>query len=306
MAGEATLDPSIFPAPLVARALVAVPGTESIRALIADFLVAEMDPEGVWRFPAQRHPGRAEVPADVDDTALVSAVLAQEGRAAPDPTSLLLGNRNSQGLYYTWFAPRLAWGGMRHAKTAWHTWLAHPMAVSLFFNATPAQRRDIDAVINANVLSFLRPSTEDAPVVDLLLDVLREGTETTCDKWYERRFLVWYCFERALAPRRPDALDIIAAKLAVARPTNALDLALAITTAARCGVRPDATAVEALLDEQRANGSFPRASVFHHGRPRRRDGSFGTADPGSLHWGSAEMTTAFCLEALWAWKGMRR
>jgi hypothetical protein len=306
MVGEATLDPCIFPAPIVALALADVPGTDGIRALIADFLEAEMDPEGVWRFSAQRHPRRAELPADVDDTALTCAALAQEGRPFPDPTPLLRGNRDGRGLYYTWFAPRLAWRGRPHAGVAWRTWLTHPLAVSLFFNATPAQRRDIDAVINANVLYFLPPSAEDAPVVRLLLDVLRGGDEARCDKWYDRRFLVWYCFARALRPRCPEALDIIAAKLAVARPDAALDLALAITTAVRCGRPPQEESIEALLCEQRADGSWPRASVFHHGRPRRRDGSFGPGHPQTLHWGSAEMTTAFCLEALWAWKCTRR
>ncbi len=91
---------------------------------------------------------------------------------------------------------------------------------------------------------------------------------------------------------------MLVAKLDAAAPGSALDVALSIAARLYCGAVPPASLVGALVTSQSPDGSWPRAPVYFGGRERRRDGTLAPAHPDTPHWGSEEMTTGFCVEAL--------
>lgn len=278
-------DPAVFPTAVMAHSLSFAPEAALVRGRALDFLAAEMEPRGLWKHWPRAHPHHGSLPPDLDDTSCASAVLQRAARPFPDNRSLLLNNRNRRGLFYTW---KLTAAQVRH-----------PLALWFFFRSTSAKPFDVDAVVNANVLFYLGAIPETRPVIAHLLRVLREDRETVCDKWYDNPFVVWYFFSRALhAVADADAGragDLIETKIAAATPVNALERALAA-----CALRywDRAADVVALMDLQLESGAWPAAPLYHGGRTRRRDGSFADVHPDTPRWGSEELTTAFCIEAL--------
>jgi len=271
-------DRSIFPTAIAAHALSFAPGAEPVRNRALDFLLAEMGPRGLWKHWTRDHPHQHQLPPDLDDTSCASAALATGGRTFPDNRPLLLRNRNRRGLLYTW---RLTF-----------TQLRHPLVCYAFFTQTSAKPFDVDAVVNANALHYLGRVPE---VVEHLLSVLRDNRESQCDKWYENPFVVWYFFSRALHAIAPEAGALIVRKVRGAIPSNALEHALAI-----CALRywNESAPLEPLLALQLPSGAWPAAAMYHGGRKRHRDGTFAAPHPDTPHWGSEELTTAFCIEAL--------
>lgn len=272
-------DPSVFPTALITHSLSFAPRAAAIRERALDFLFAEMDGRGLWKHWPHAHPHHRQLPPDLDDTSCASAALERDGRAFPDNRKRLLANRNARGLFYTW---KLAAAELRH-----------PLALFLFFKRTSAKPFDVDAVVNANVLFYLGAIPETRPVIDHLLQVLRENRESACDKWYDNPIVVRYFFSRALAPIVPDAGALLAAHAAV--PSNALEMALAACTALDWNRVPD---LAPLLAMQLPSGAWPAAPLYHGGRARRRDGTFAEPHPDTPRWGSEALTTAFCIEAL--------
>jgi hypothetical protein len=273
-----TRDPSIFPTAVMAHSLSFAPGAQTIRDRALDFLHSEMDPRGLWKHWPREHSRSRELPPDLDDTSCASAVLARAGRPFPDNRKLLLANRNGDGLFYTW---KLT-----------HRELRHPLVLWSLFRCGTAKPFDVDAVVNANVVFYLGAIPE---VIEHLLRVLRENRETSCDKWYDNPFVVWYFFSRALHAHAPEAGEIIEKKIAAATPRNALESALAACSLWCWNRSP---AVGPILAAQLNSGAWPAAPLYHDGRARRRDGTFAQPHPDTLYWGSEELTTAFCIEAL--------
>ncbi len=135
-------------------------------------------------------------------------------------------------------------------------------------------------------------------MVARLVEILRRDGEADADKWYENPFVLWYFFARALGHRSDEARERLVAKLDAAAPASALELALSIAARRYCGAVPPESLIDALLAAQSADGSWPRAPVYFGGRERRRDGTLAPAHPDTPHWGSEELTTGFCIEAL--------
>lgn len=271
-------DPSVFPTALAAYSLSFTPRATRVRERAVEFLVAEMDSQGLWKHWPHEHPFHHQLPPDLDDTSCASAALVRAGRIFPDNRPLLLRNRNRRGLFYTW---KLTLAQLRHPLVCWS-----------FFRKTSAKPFDVDAVVNANVLHYVGDVPE---VVDHLLYALRENRESQCDKWYENPFAVWYFFSRALHRVAPQAGDIITRKLAAATPANALEHALAACILRYWNRDAD---LRPLLAAQLESGAWPAAPLYHGGRARKRDGTFASPHPDTPHWGSEELTTAFCIEAL--------
>ncbi|HEV7766696.1 MAG TPA: prenyltransferase/squalene oxidase repeat-containing protein [Thermoanaerobaculia bacterium] len=274
-------DPAVFPTAVMTHSLSFAPDASQVQERALDFLAGEMNPRGLWKHWPREHPHHRELPPDLDDTSCASAVLARAGRTFPDNRKFLLANRNSRGLYFTW---KLTAEQYRH-----------PLALFFFFRKTSAKPFDIDSVVNASVLFYLGAITETRPVVDHLLRVLRENRETSCDKWYDNPFVIWYFFSRALHDVAPEAGEMIVRKIGEATPSNALECALAACSLAYWN---RAVNVDAILAAQLESGAWPAAPVYHGGRRRRRDGLFDDPHPDTPRWGSEEWTTAFCIEAL--------
>lgn len=297
LATGCTPDPSVFPTALIAHSLSFSEGAGAIRERAFGFLLAEMDRNGLWRHWTRDHPHSSELPPDLDDTSCASAVLEQAGRQFRANRPLLLANRNKRGLFHTWVAPRPRWTGMAHMKIVLAQ-LRHAPTLAMFFRKTSAAPGDVDAVVNANTLHYLGRRAETENVVAWLLDILAEGREESCDKWYDSRLAVWYFMSRALSSSAPEAGAPIARHILASSPSTALELALAI-----CGLNywrqpvPELF-VERLLEAQRSDGAWPRGPLYHGGRERKPDGSFAQPHPDTPRWGSEELTTAFCIEAL--------
>jgi hypothetical protein len=295
MAEGGTPDPSIFPTALAAHCLSFCAEAGPVRRKALAFLAAEMDRHGLWRHWTRGHPHVHQLPPDLDDTSCASAAIGDPARLARN-REIILCNRRRDGLFLTWILPRLRQGCAAHRRATLPQ-LRHPATLFLFFRRTSARPGDVDAVVNANVLFHLGGFDGRAAVVEFLLGVLRRGAEESCDKWYENPFAVRYFLSRALAGE-PEAGELVARRAAAAVPADALETALALCASLYCGRRPAEAEVYALLALQSADGSWPRASLYHGGRPRLVGGGFAPRRRDTPHWGSEALTTAFCVEAL--------
>lgn len=295
---DCVADSSVFATALVSDALKNVAGTAAMRERALDFLLTEMDANGLWRHWTRDHPRYRLLPPDLDDTACVSSILAFGGRRIIDNRPLMLANRNRRGLFYTWVAPRagpiLRWRAVLLQ-------LLHPAALHWIFTKTPARPLDVDAGVNANVLYHLGERPETRPVVTYLLDVIRADAETRSDKWYDNRFVMYYFLARALAPVSTTGVRRIREKVGISLPSSPLDRAISSAVYARLDSRCPAADIEMLCADQGEDGSWPRGAVYHGGRRRLAAGRFGTTPPDMVRWGSEELTTAFAVEGLSYW-----
>jgi len=272
MNGECVLDSAVFPAALAARALSITPSAERLRSRALDFLLRQMNPEGLWCYPCSESPHYDYVPLDTDDTAIASTALAAAGRRFPNNRALLLAHRERSGLFRTWIV----------------RWWRHPLMTYRFFQYT-ADLRDVDAVINANVVIYLGICEETRPAIEHMLAVLRANREMMSTIWYGSRFTVWYFFSQALHEIAPEAGEMIVPRIEATVPVNSLELAVAASTLLLWNRVPD---VGPLIEAQLPSGAWPRAGFYHMGH-RRLD-----SQPKPPWWGSEALTTVFAVEAL--------
>lgn len=303
LAERAELDPSVFPTALAAYSLSFCPEAHSLAARAGDFLLGEMDGDGLWRHWTRDHPHAASLPPDLDDSSCASGALRAGGRPVPGNRALLLANRNAKGQFLTWVIPRLRWTGRRHVRVVLRQ-LRHLPSLAMFFRLTSAKPGDVDACVNANVLHYLGRFPGEEAVTALLLGVLRAGEERQCDKWYDNPFVVRYFLSRALAPRVAEAGPLILARTAAAVPVSSLEHALAACALLDWKGDP-AKHIEALLREQDGDGSWRRAAFYHGGRARLGTGGFAEPHPDTPRWGSEALTTALAVEALARWRYAR-
>lgn len=289
------LDSCTFPSAVISRSLsfVGSSSAAAIRAKVVNFLKREMEPGGVWRHWSSDHQAHAAIPPDVDDIAVVSELLRAEGVNVPDNRPLLLANRDSQGRFYTWVAPRLRWNGSpRYWQIALRQ-LRRPRLARWFWNSGTARRGDIDCVVNANVLMYLGQGPWTGPVVDFVLECVRQNVVAQRDKWYCRPFSIGYFISRSyssgvaeLQPARDRIVERITNgdRRGPGFGTTPIESAMGICTLLNFNVDADLEgAVHTLVDTQRRDGSWEREEVYRGGPTR---------------WGSDAWTTAFCLEAL--------
>ena len=302
-------DSSIFPTSLIANSLLFLaeyPATDEILKQVAAFLQYQMNPGGLWNHFTVLHHLRHTCPLDMDDTVCVSKFLRARGFDYPYPGNvpLLLANRNRRGLFYTWFSLRLRW---QTNRTYWRVTLPelwHPVRTLKFWLGCECSRQDVDGVVNANVLYYLGDIPETQPIITWLLRIIEERQETNCDLWYRDAHMVYYFFSRnyfdgitKLEPARQPVIDRI---LAAAKPDGRLgetvvDTALAVCALLNWRATPPEldSAIEFLLRAQQQPGEWPRWLVYYGG-PKQLIG-----------WGSEEITTAFCLEALARYRATR-
>lgn len=265
------------------------------------YLRREMTGPGLWRYwnrdaVWEGRPIHSFIPADLDDTASHSWLLRRHGVAFPDNRHLLLHNRDGEGRFYTWFVPRpRATGDLRY----WRAVLGEVTLARLtvFWRTTEADYDDVDAVVNANVLLYLGDGPETAPVVRWLARIVETGREAESDKWYRDIFTFHYALSRCRPAGihgfdhlRPLILDRLAAAVRGdgGIGENPMHTALALNTLFNMEIdAPFAErALAHLLDTQAADGGWPSAP-YYYGGPTR-----------SVSWGSRELTTGLCLEAL--------
>ena len=199
-------------------------------------------------------------------------------------------------LFYTWLVlrPRLTLNPLY-----WRTLLAEftlPRYVA-FWKITEAGYGDIDGVVNANVVLYLGDRPETRQAISWLIAIVESGREMVCDKWYRDPFTFYYALSRnyhaGIEAFNTVRQPILARLAGAVREDgqigeNILHTALAPDTLLSYGDRTGslARAVEFLRLNQSEDGSWPGAS-YYYGGPKK-----------ATSWGSAELTTGICLEAL--------
>jgi hypothetical protein len=302
MQGWCVPDSAVFPTTLIAHCLLplaARPAADALLTRTTGFLQYQMQHGGLWRHYGRQHPWYKLCPPDVDDTACASAVLRARGIDCPRPSNvpLLLANRNREGLFYTWFVLRPR---CQTNRTYWRVTLPEllrPLQSLRFWYAVEAHRNDADGVVNANALYYLGDRPETRPIVAFLLRIIAENREADCDLWYRDPFFVYYfftrCYHAGISALEPLRAPIIARIRAAAQPdgrlgTTLLDTAWAVCSLLNLGSNPPelAPAIQFIINAQQPGGEWPRWLAYYGG-PQKLQG-----------WGSEELTTAFCLEAL--------
>jgi hypothetical protein len=299
MEEDCVVDSSPFPTALVAYSLgfadPAKAGGMLAKAL--RFLLAEMEGPGLWRYWTKQHRYHSTIPPDLDDVACVSLVLRRHGVAFPANERLVFANRDPRGLFYTWMTPRWPMPAVAaYWRVVLRQWL-NPLRLYYFWKLNESAPNDVDCVVNANVLFYVGAGPGTGAVVEYLLDVFRRGEEGCCDKWHLNPFTFQYVVSRnfragvsALGEIRDEAVGrlVAAAKPGGSIGESVMETALAVCALLDWGSAPPEleSAAEFLLAAQRAGGDWPRAALYYGG-PKKYYG-----------WGSEELTTGFCLEAL--------
>jgi hypothetical protein len=261
------------------------------------FLLAEQEPGGLWRYWSSGNHRHARLGPDLDDTACACAALRRAGRRAPANLWAFRRMRDGEGRFFTWVLPArlgaldlvgravLAAGALRAERQAVRT--PAPPAEDPRFVTMRINSDDVDPVVNANVLLWLgeRPETKAA---------IRFVTETVLTAppafslYYEDPLVLDYVVGRASAEAAPSLGGLgphivgrIEARLGAGEPVNPLKAALAAATLAIFA--PESPALGPLLENilatQQPDGGWPAFPFYNV-------------------WGSRELTTGFCLEAL--------
>jgi hypothetical protein len=243
-------------------------GTRGVVERALDFLLREQDEQGFWSYWTRDSPKRSLVPPDVDDTACASWALSSYGRTFRDNRAAVAANRDGEGRFMTWLG-------------------------------APEESNDVDGVVNANVILYLGAGPETAAACDYLARLV-ESPESELGSWYYPDPLALdYAISRAMW-HGVDALracrDRLLARLtdrcaAVSRNHDILGAALAALTLLNCEAEVELLdrQIELILASQCGDGSWPRIAFYSGPRPPL---------PRSVWFGSEELTTALCLEAL--------
>lgn len=293
---------SIFPAALIGHCLLSLRNQVKTKEIIlntAHFLHYQMDRGGTWNHYTILHRLRNLCPQDLDDTACVSQFLKTLEFNIPWQSNqkLILDNRRSDGLFYTWIIFRwkvntnlLYWNYT--AKE-----LKHIFKSLIFWHKFECTRYDVDAVVNANILYYLGKRKETQPIISYLIDVIKKNKEHDCDKWYRKDLTVYYFISRnfnndifELEDIRTEIIERIISKCHKdgSIGESSLDTALALTTLINLNYQGSEiiNGINNLLKMQLERGNWKRWA-FYYGGPKKLS-----------CFGSEELTTAFCLEAL--------
>lgn len=274
--------------------------TAQARAMIergVEFLLGQMEPGGVWRYWTKQHPRHFWLPPDLDDTSCISFILTKYGIPLPPNRALLLANRNPQGLFYTWLVLRT---DSPHNWRQWRVVLRYlarfpSRTYNALWQSKTMSQDDLDSTVNANVLLYLGQDAETRPVVEYLVEVIRAQREGSSDLWYLHPFCLYYLLSRAyangvtgLGTIQPEVCGRVLDGMSEAGVfENELVTACAICTLLNFdgAVSRLKNAVTDLQGRQQANGAWRRVPIWGGSKKR------------SVY-GSEEMTTALCLEAL--------
>jgi hypothetical protein len=254
---------------LYALELLDDPGLGGMKRRAQEFLIHEMEPQGLWKYWTSKSPRKID--PDLDDTACASFALRQ---VHPDIQAgrnidIILRNRNSEGLFFTWL-PRPGDG----------------------YN-------DVDSVVNANVMLYLGEREETMNVCDYLNAVIGENRESGSYNYYLDDLALYYAVSRAYfngVRSLGASQDTVISRTTARRRDdgsfgNELSTALAICSLLNyhCDqmdlINP---AVEKIIDTQRPDGSWPKRAFYAEPPP----------PPDKRWYGSEELTTALCIEAL--------
>lgn len=290
MAADCRYDGSPFVTSLVLYALSFLdhPQVREMTDKALDFLLAEMEGPGLWRYYSTRNLQHGALQPDLDVTCCVSHVLQQNGRPLPANRAVVLACRNDAGLFYTYVAPRPNTPPELREEMG-----RLVSAESLLTLAAAGMLHEVDPVVNANVTLYLGENEDTRAAVEYLIDVVQRNQEAQCSKYYRDPLAFYYMLSRAtfcgvpsLGVTRAAVRDRVIAAQGTHRASGmALAVALAACSLLNVGHRSDPLpgTMAAIHETQRPDGSWPRSPLY-----------FGPAP----YYGSEELTTALCVEAL--------
>lgn len=290
-------DSSPFPTALITYSLSFSDSSQAKEMIekAVNFFLSEMEKGSVWRYWTAQHPYHKNIPPDLDDISYISAILESRSISFQSNKKLILANQNRHGLFYTWIIPRLIFNISYWRTAAWEA--LKPLSLYYFWKLNESSPDDVDCVVNANVLFYLGERKETAPVIDYLIQVIRNKREGCCDKWHLNRFTFYYALTRnyfvginSLEVVRREVIGriISSAKTNGMIGDNVLDTALAACALLNLNVFPvELERAVAYLIEQQEDSGFWKRIALYYGGPKKYYG-----------WGSEELTTGFCLEVL--------
>lgn len=263
----------------------------------ADFLRYQMMRGGTWNYFTNLHKLFPLCPVDVDDTVCISFFLKEMGYSFPDNIPLLLANRNKKGLFYTWFTLRF---NTSKNSTYWKLLLRelkYPLKSLGFWRSFECSKNDIDGVVNANLLYYLGENEHTTPIIPFLLQIIEEHKEADCDKWYRDPFTFYYFLSRnyyrgisALRPAKESIRQRILGSVHSdgSMGFSVLDTALAVNTLFNFNIEiiEIEQAINYLIKMQDMTGLWARSALYYGSSSKK------------IGFGSEELTTALCLEAL--------
>ncbi len=252
------------------------------------FLLHEMEDPGIWRYWSSRNKAHEFLPPDLDDTCCISFLLGRLNRPVPANRQLILANRNTEGYFYTWMVPRANSPQQivnvleplinRGAQLVW---------------SLKGMLENIDPGVNANVLLYLGECRETQSALAYLIDVVREREASQLLSFYPERPTLYYMLSRAYRHgvfALADVSNWISGEVLATQKRNGSFgnpwlTALGVCTLLNFDKRvPELRrAIHYILDQQLRDGSWPKVAAFLGPAP---------------YYGSEELTTAVCVQAL--------
>jgi hypothetical protein len=272
------------------------PGVPGMIERGCEFLKAEMEPGGLWRYWSRKNDKRALIPPDLDDTSCVSHVLKANGYPVPENQGLFHDSQDSKGAFYTWlYTPnsprkRLLWlrtGGraFSYQDKIWQ-WTG---------------KDDVCAVVNANAVLYLGETRQTSRAIAYLKEVIRQASEERDIVFYAHKLSLYYMLSRAYSrgvTTLGDVKSTLIERIAGLRQSDGSFGDELLTGMAICSLLnldaapPDLEgAVEFLVATQRLDGSWKRIPAY--GGP-----------PVPTTFGSTDLTTGICVEALARYSGV--
>ncbi|WOD43415.1 hypothetical protein [Hwangdonia lutea] len=301
-------DSTIFPAALIGTCLLSLRGEEKVENILmkaAYFLHYQMDRAGTWNHYTILHRWRKLCPQDLDDTACVSYFLKKMGFDIPTKSNqqLAIDNRRSDGLFYTWITFRWRFNKNLHYWYLAARELKHFLKSLIFWHTHQCTRYDVDAVVNANILHYMEKRKETEAIIPYLVNIIKTEREGDCDTWYRNEFTVYYficrnmnngftelntikneIIDRILEKQNPDGSFGV----------SVLDTALGVSSLIYSGYKgiEIEKGIKHIIETQHEYGNWDRWA-FYYGGPKKLS-----------CFGSEELTTGFCLEALANFKNL--
>lgn len=227
------------------------------------FLTGELKGPGLFQYYSSKNTKSIEY--DLDDTACASVALQRSHPLVMEGHNVecFMENRNEANLFYSWVG-------------------------------VPPAANDVDSVVNANVVFYLGDREETKSACRYLIDTIKGDCVRDSYRYYFDDISLYYAVSRAYAHGTSSLSEareaLIEKVLQFSKDDgsfgNELATACAVCSLANFGydgVARLGAAARYLEKQQNADGSWRRIGMFNQ--------------PGVCY-GSEELTTAFCLEAL--------
>jgi hypothetical protein len=197
---------------------------------------------GLWAYWSSK--SKMQVPLDLDDIACVSLAFAAWGRGVPDNRSYFLENGDDLGRFRTWL-------------------IGCPWNVASAI-LPPSHHRNVDPVVNANVVAYLGERPETAGAIRYVIDAMLAEPSHPSD-YYPGDGALFYAVSRAfhlgarsLGRARARIVGALETRIAEGSLSSPLPLAQGVATLANFEAwgAAGAAAARRLLAQQGSDGAW--------------------------------------------------